>query len=365
MQRKCLSSAIVIVMLSGVAALGAAAESTRVVSNVSAAQRGDIMRFVDIYYDLSTADGNACAVWAVISTDGVSYALLAKTISGDAGNSVLPGVRRHIVWNAAADLPDAEGCTFKARVYAGDAVPLAPMCLVPDGQFKTSTNVWVNMSPYYIDTLEVTNELYCQFLNAGGNDDHWHSTTDSPPYEQQIIKHGPGSYSVAAGLNRRPVRHVSWHDAVAFCDWRSQREGLPEDTYHLPTEAQWEKAAGWDPVAGKLWTYAIQSDTISCGTVNYGSCVGRTTDVGSYPHTSYYGCYDMSGNVWEWCADWVQPSYPSGSTDPTGPGSGADRVLRGGTSHSYEHFCRVSYRYGYFPTFLHYTNGFRCARTLR
>jgi len=240
---------------------------------------------------------------------------------------------------------------------------LAPMCLVPAGTFRTSTGVDVYLGAYFIDTYEVTNELYCQFLNAGGNDDHWRSESSIPPYEQQIIKHGPGSYSVATGMAQRPVRHVSWHDAVAFCDWRSAAEGLPAGTYRLPTEAQWEKAAGWDPVAGKLWTYAIQSDTISCGTVNYDLCVGRTTDVGSYPHTSFYGCYDMSGNLWEWCADWWQSSYPSGSSDPTGPESGSSRVLRGGGWDYGGADCRVSIRGSSDPASWRYGLGFRCART--
>ncbi|HUV66762.1 MAG TPA: SUMF1/EgtB/PvdO family nonheme iron enzyme [Sedimentisphaerales bacterium] len=337
-----------------------------VVSNVTASMRTDGSRLVDIHYNLSDADGDTRAVWVEISADsGLTWNLRAEAVSGDVGSEVQAGTQRHIVWDAAADLPDAEGCGFKARVHAADSLFLAPMALVPAGTFTCSTNVEVYLDAYYIDIFEVTNELYCRFLNAGGNDDHWHSSTESPPYEQQIIKHGTGNYSVADGKEQRPVRHVNWHDAVAFCDWRSAAEGLPAGTYRLPTEAQWEKAAGWDPVAGKLWTYAIQSDTIRCGTVNYYLCVGRTTDVGSYPYTSFYGCYDMSGNVWEWCADWYQSTYPSGTSDPTGPTSGSGKVLRGGGWYSLGSLCRVSYRYGSHPTnWSRSRDGFRCARTL-
>jgi sulfatase modifying factor 1 len=154
---------------------------------------------------------------------------------------------------------------------------------------------------------------------------------------------------------------------VAFVDWRSVAEDLPPGTYHLPTEAQWEKAAGWDPVQQKLWKYAIQSDTIDSDRVNYycSAWVGRTTDVGSYPYTTFYGCYDMSGNVWEWCSDWYQSgAYPTSDSNPTGPGSGTTRALRGGYWLTGEASSRVGNRGARAPTAWSHIIGFRCAMTL-
>jgi len=246
--------------------------------------------------------------------------------------------------------------------------PLADMCFVPAGTFTTSTDVEVYLSAYYIDKYEVTNELYCQFLNSGGKDDHWHDITAEPPYEQQIIKHGPGNYSVMPRMERRPVRHVNWYDAVAFCDWRSAAEGLPRGTYHLPTEAQWEKAAGWDHVEQKLWKYGIRSDTITTQQANSDNSVGTTTDVGTYhPWRSYYGLYDASGNVWEWCQDWYGVTYPSGVSDPAGPSTGSSKALRGGSWNlPAESRCRVETRSDSYalPSHVSYGYGFRCARTL-
>ena len=234
------------------------------------------------------------------------------------------------------------------------------MCDVPAGTFRTSTGVEVSLNAYRIDKYEVTNKFYCDFLNDGGNDDHWHSENT------EIAKDGPGSYHVAPGVERRPVRWVNWHDAVAFCDWRSAAEGLPAGSYHLPTEAQWEKAAGWDPVEQKLWKYAIQSDSISCETVNYSNCVGDTTEVAHYAeNTSYYGCHDMSGNVWEWCADRWGGTYPSSTLNPTGSDTGDSCLLRGGAWDYSATHCETGYRGGNnFQWAVLNNYGFRCARTL-
>ena len=354
----------------------ALANSPPVVSNVTASQRTDGSNLVDIRYNLYDADGDKCTVSIKVSSDGgATWNVSATTLSGHVGAGVWPGTNRHIVWNAGVDQPGLVGSNFKVRVCADDShqgTPpdpgFGPMALVPAGSFKTSTGVWVYMSSYYIDIYEVTNTLYAQFLNSGGKDSHWRSGMNG-----EIARSGTAgnyTYSVVSGWGQRPVRRVTWYDAVAFCDWRSAAEGMPQGTYHLPTEAQWEKAAGWDPEAGKLWTYGFRgSDTIDCSKANYwgvsGGCVGTTSNVGSYhPWRSYYGLYDASGNVGEWCQDWWGGTYPSGTSNPTGPSSGSYKVLRGGGWDTDEYFCRVGSRFNYYPTCWGTYFGFRCARTL-
>jgi len=244
------------------------------------------------------------------------------------------------------------------HIEAADSAP--EMCPVPAGEFTTSTGVQVYLDAYSIGKYEVTNAQYCEFLNAGGNDDHWH-TEMAPEIEHT------DTYQPVGGFENRPVRHVTWFDAVAFCDWRCEAEGLLAGSYHLPTEAQWEKAAGWDPVEQKLWTYPICSDIIDCSKVNYNSCmVGHTTDVGSYdPWKSCYRCYDMSGNVWEWCQDWHGGNYPTGNFNPEGAATGVNREIRGGAWISNAPDCEAGYRNQANPSSVITCVGFRIARSGR
>ena len=278
------------------------------------------------------------------------------THAEDAGS--LNGVPASDIQAALADL--------QARVSALEPPPpLAPMCLVPAGEFKTSTGTMVYLNPYLIDTYEVTNQLYAMFLNAGGNDDH---SSYIGSGISRIGTAAPYTYQVTSGFETRPVRSVTYFDATDFCAWRSTAEGLPAGSYRLPTEAEWEKAAGWgDPVRQSLWTYAFQSDSIDCNKANYADCnVGTTRDVGYYADwKSYYGCYDMTGNVREWCYDWWGDStYPSSTSNPTGPPTGTWRVLRDGSFESYDARCRVDYRFPVAPDDDGRGDfGFRSART--
>jgi len=134
------------------------------------------------------------------------------------------------------------------------------------------------------------------------------------------------------GYENYPVNYVNYYDAVDFAAWRSQQEGV---TYRLPTAHEWEKAAAWDPVAGHYYTYGFHRDSIDCDWCNYNDCFGAPLAVGYFDGTggknnakSYYGCYDMSGNVWEW----------------TSETSGSYRVIRGGHWSDPASFCACTYR---------------------
>ena len=155
-----------------------------------------------------------------------------------------------------------------------------------------------------------------------------------------------------------PVMNVTWDEAVVFCQWASEVTGKQ---IALPSEAQWEKAArGAD---GRLYPWGNQApDASYC---NFGNHVKGTTPVGQYSPKgdSPYGCADMAGNVWEWCADWYGADYYASSPaqNPTGPANGSARVLRGGAFCDAPSYGRCCSRHGDLPSYHCCGDGFRVA----
>jgi len=180
-----------------------------------------------------------------------------------------------------------------------------------------------------------------------------------------------------------PVERVNWFEAVEFCNLKSQKEGLTNcysnsgnnvtcnweaNGYRLPTEAEWEYAARGGCLGGTVLLCKNKQHEYS-GSDNidevawYGENSGKQThDVGT-KKANEIGIYDMSGNVWEWCWDWHGNYSTDSQTNPRGPSSGSNRVLRGGSWDYDSDRCRVASRNDFSPHAIN-SFGFRILRTL-
>jgi formylglycine-generating enzyme required for sulfatase activity len=158
-----------------------------------------------------------------------------------------------------------------------------------------------------------------------------------------------------AGLEDHPVVQITWPDAVAYCEWRSKKDGKK---FRLPTEAEWEFAArggldrklfawGDDLKRNGKWMCNVWQGDFPFSNDKEDGFEG-TSPVGSFPPNGY-GLYDMAGNVWQWCADWYHYDYfkdcpnrnppgPSESLDPAEVGV-RKRVQRGGSFLCCDNYC--------------------------
>jgi formylglycine-generating enzyme required for sulfatase activity len=192
--------------------------------------------------------------------------------------------------------------------------------------------------PFFLGTYEVTQAQYEQIV---GSDPSWFNGTDLP------------------------VERVSWEEAVAFCRIASERSGR---NVRLPSEAEWEYACR----AGTTTSFHF-GDAITTDQVNYDGRIPyagspkekwreKTMAVGSVPPNPW-GLHHMHGNVYEWCADWLDEGYYARSpgVDPLGPESGKYRVARGGAWRWCGSFCRSAARGGNLPEVQTSVIGFRVA----
>ena len=255
-------------------------------------------------------------------------------------------------------------------LLAGDLVRLAGGAFVmgTDGRYGYGEDGEgpaheVCLSPFSIARHAVTNAQFAAFVDATGyrtEAEQWGSSfvfagflpDDLPPtravvaapWWRQVQRadwaHPEGPHSSIDDRADHPVVHVSWNDASAFCAWTGSR---------LPTEAEWEYAARGGLVGCRFpWGDELEPGGEHRMNVFQGTFPSKDTAADGYAGTAPvqafepngYGLHQMTGNVWEWTADWFSPGYyrQSPRENPPGPSAGTARVMRGGS-----YLCHASY----------------------
>jgi len=251
----------------------------------------------------------------------------------------------------------------------------------------------VRLNPFHLDRTCVTNEGFNTFVNETGYKtdaekigwsfvflghlDPVRLKTDGSArvqgsewwcwIEGATWRHPEGPGTTIKRRWDHPVVQVSWRDAAAYSAWAGKR---------LPTEAEWERAARGGQV-GKRFPWGDELEPQGRHRMNVWQGVFPITNTaadghhGTAPAKSYkandYGLFQMTGNVWEWCWDWFDPGFyrVGPSENPTGPGAGERRVLRGGSflcHHSYCNRYRTDARSSNTPDSATSNCGFRCVR---
>ncbi|MEV0030512.1 ergothioneine biosynthesis protein EgtB [Nocardia sp. NPDC050793] len=266
------------------------------------------------------------------------------------------------------------------------AVPVSGEVIIPAGEFMmgTSTDPWaldnerpahpVHVPAFAIDAAPITNEQYVAFVEDGGyerpelwSERGWAHRVEAGLVAPQFWDRDPAGhwwrrvFGVMTPLRpQQPVLHVCWFEAEAYANWAGKR---------LPTEAEWEKAARYDPDTGAARRYPWGDAEPATATANLGQRHLEPAEVGAYPAgASPAGVHQLIGDVWEWTSSGFEP-YPGFRAFPYREYSevffGGDyRVLRGGSFGTDPVACRGTFRNWDHPIRRQIFSGFRLARDL-
>jgi formylglycine-generating enzyme required for sulfatase activity len=248
-------------------------------------------------------------------------------------------------------------------LLGGVEVIVPPLCDVAAGEFLMGSDPKqdsqaqqneqaqhrVTLAAYQIARFPVTVAEYACFVRAGQPEPR--SQHNQLTWQQQL------------GRLDHPVVNVSWANAKDYAGWLAYTTGEP---WRLPTEAEWEKAARWDPATryARIYPWGDSFEQWRCNTS--GSGKGTTTPVGTYvAGASPCGAQDVAGNVWEWTST-LYKSYPYTAGDGRVDfGSTGSRVLRGGSWFNDPLYARAACRSNNYPDILNYVYlGFRVVRAV-
>jgi formylglycine-generating enzyme required for sulfatase activity len=264
-----------------------------------------------------------------------TYAELAA-----AAREILARAKRFLTVEAGAQRPAELATTFQPGQIQVDPRTGIAFIHIPAGEFDLGSETGYSdekpvhrvriSKPFLLGKYQVTNQEYQRFLEAN-------------PKVQP-----PGEWSNSQFNDpQQPVVGVSWEEAQVFCRWAGGR---------LPTEGEWEYACQ----AGSQGRYCFGDDEAKLGDYAwyYQNSGNKTHPVGQ-KQPNAWGLYDVHGNVWEWCQDWYGAYSSKSVSDPQGPATGSNRVIRGGCWDGPASYCRSAQRGRDDPSFRHYSVGFR------
>ncbi len=216
----------------------------------------------------------------------------------------------------------------------------------------------VTVSPFQMETYEVSYEQYLTFLNSMGAGSHRNGCLGQPclqtraESETSNITFDSANYNVNVAILDLPVTSVTWYGALAYCQAIGRR---------LPTEAEWERAARGDD--GRIYPWG--NEWLPDNAATRRATVSDKSPVDAFATVSSpYGAINLAGNVAEWVSDWYDPRWYGRAEatlpDPQGPATGTTKVNRGGSWDTVPFFARTPHRRDSDPLSPTAELGFRC-----
>jgi len=267
------------------------------------------------------------------------------------------GIRMLLVGSLILAAPPSADPSELPKTFTGKDG--APMMLIPAGEFLMGTALSnrdggrdeyperrIYLDAFYMDTFEITNGRYLEFVKATG-----HRIPEHTRDKTLTLWRGN---SVPDIFKDHPVINVDWSDADAYCRWTGKR---------LPTEAEWERAARGTTGRRFPWGNAEPTRTLANYLNQWRNGAGLEP-VGSHPQgASQEGVQDLEGNVWEWVADWYDAHYyeKGPNRNPKSPTAGTRKVIRGSGWESEAPLLRSAHRLNSDPLNRNHSLGFRCA----